>query len=107
MAVDRRRQPLKIEIPQDDSPRLARVGLIAVAGFAIGAVWPTVANFKLVPSAPAPANLSPGLGGEPVVASATPSAAPAPAPVPAAPAAPAPAEEPGAGEAPVIGEAQV
>jgi hypothetical protein len=105
MAVERRRQPLKVEIPQDDSPRLGRVGLIALAGFAIGAIWPMWADFKLVPSAPTPAGPAPGLGGEPVAASAA-SAAPAAPPPPTQPApAPNPEAPPAAG--PVIGDLSV
>jgi hypothetical protein len=102
MAVERRRQPLKVEIPQDDSPRLGRVGLIAVAGFAIGAVWPMAANFKLVPSAPTPAGPAPGLGGEPVPASARSVVPPPPAPPQPA----APTEVPAAA-GPVIGDLSV
>jgi hypothetical protein len=102
MAVERRRQPLKVEIPQDDSPRLGRVGLIAVAGFAIGAFWPTAANLKLVPSAPTPATPAPGLGGEPVPASARPVAPPPPTQ-----ATPAPNPELPAVAGPVIGELSI
>ncbi len=102
MAVERRRQPLKVEIPQDDSPRLGRVGLIALAGFAIGAIWPMWADFKLVPSAPTPASPAPGLGGEPVASSAAPTPPPPPAqPTPAT----SPDAPPVAG--PVIGELSV
>lgn len=101
MAVERRRQPLKVEIPEDDSPRLGRVGLIALAGFAIGAIWPMWADFKLVPSAPTPAGPAPGLGGEPAPASAAP--APKAPPASAATA----SEEPPAANAPVIGELSV
>jgi hypothetical protein len=102
MAVERRRQPLKVEIPEDDSPRLGRVGLIALAGFAIGAIWPMWADLKLVPSAPTPAGPAPGLGGEPVPASAAASAPKAPSAPPAAP-----SEEPPAGNGPIIGELSV
>jgi len=89
MAVEQRRAGLKVEIPKDESPRLGRVGLIAVVGFAIGAVWPSLANFKLVPNAPSQPAAAPGLAGEPVAASAMsalPSAAPPPPEAPAAPA---------------------
>ncbi len=77
--------------------------MIAVAGFAIGAIWPTAANFKLVPSAPTPAGPSPGLGGEPVPASAR-SALPPPPPTQAAPA---PNPEAPAVAGPAIGELSV
>ena len=85
MAVEQRRAGLKVEIPKDESPRLGRVGLIAAVGFAIGAIWPSIANFKLVPSAPAQAAAAPGLAGEPVAPSAL-AAVPAPAPAEARPA---------------------
>ncbi len=98
MAVEQRRAGLKVEIPKDESPRLGRVGLIALVGFAIGAIWPTIANFKLVPSAPTQAAAPPGLGGEPVAASALP-AVPPPSPA-LEPAAKAPA-------GPAVGELQV
>ena len=48
-----RREPVKIEVPKDESVRLGRVGLIALAGFVIGIVWPRIAGMQLVPSAPA------------------------------------------------------
>jgi hypothetical protein len=49
-----RRQPLKIEVPnqKQETLRFGRVGLIVTAGFAIGIIWPRVAGFKLVPSVP-------------------------------------------------------
>jgi hypothetical protein len=49
-----RRQPLKIEVPdqKQETLRFGRVGLIVTAGFAIGILWPRVAGFKLVPSVP-------------------------------------------------------
>ncbi len=101
MAVERRRQPaLKVDIPKDESPRFARVGLIALVGFAVGALWPSLARFKLVPNVPGQAAPAPGLGGEPVAASAVPvgsAAAEAPEPPP-------PAERP---RGPSIGELQV
>ncbi len=74
MAVERRRQPaLKVEIPKDESPRFGRVGVIAVIGFTVGAVWPSLAHFKLVPNVPGQAAPAPGLGGEPVAAPSVPS----------------------------------
>ncbi|MEI9940777.1 MAG: SH3 domain-containing protein [Pseudomonadota bacterium] len=49
-----RRQPLKIEVPdqKQETLRFGRVGLIVTAGFVIGIIWPRVAGFKLVPSVP-------------------------------------------------------
>lgn len=101
MAVERRRHALKVEIPQDDSPRLGRVGLIAVAGFAIGAIWPMVADFKLVPSAPTPGGQASGAASEPA-ASARPAAPQAPAA--SKPAASAESKDEGG---PIIGELMV
>lgn len=46
------RKPLRIEVPKDENPRLGRVGLIAVVGFALGIAWPRVAGMRLVPAAP-------------------------------------------------------
>ncbi len=37
--------------------KFARVGIIAVVGFAIGIAWPRLAGVKLVPSAPVPATV--------------------------------------------------
>jgi hypothetical protein len=52
-----KRQAVKVEVPgtQDDGVKLARVGIIAVVGFAIGVAWPRLAGVKLVPSVPVPA----------------------------------------------------
>jgi hypothetical protein len=52
--VAQRRATLKVDIPQpaDDRPKLGRVGIIAVIGFAIGILWPRLAGVKLVPSPP-------------------------------------------------------
>ncbi len=47
-----RRQPIQIDVPKDESVRLGRVGLIALAGFVVGIVWPRIAGMQLVPSAP-------------------------------------------------------
>ncbi len=49
-----RRQPLKIEVPnqKQESLRFGRVGLIVSVGFAIGILWPRLAGFKLVPAVP-------------------------------------------------------
>jgi hypothetical protein len=46
------RKPLRIEVPKDEGGKLARVGLIAVVGFAVGILWPRLAGFRLVPSVP-------------------------------------------------------
>jgi hypothetical protein len=48
---------VKVEVPgsQDDSVKFARVGIIALIGFAIGIAWPRLAGVKLVPSVPVPA----------------------------------------------------
>jgi hypothetical protein len=52
--VARRERALKVEVPKpgQDKPELGRVGVIAVAGFAIGVAWPWLAGVKLVPSPP-------------------------------------------------------
>jgi hypothetical protein len=56
LATDKR-QPVKVEVPasQEDGIKLARIGVIAVVGFAIGIAWPRLAGVKLVPSVPVPA----------------------------------------------------
>jgi hypothetical protein len=48
---------VKVEVPgsQEDGVKFARVGIIAVVGFAIGIAWPRLAGVKLVPSVPVPA----------------------------------------------------
>jgi Bacterial SH3 domain len=53
--VATRQRALKIEVPESgqDRPRFARVGVIAVIGFAIGIVWPRLAGVRLVPNPPA------------------------------------------------------
>ena len=99
MAAERR-QPLKIEVPnqKQEALRFGRLGIIVCVGFAIGILWPRIAGFKLVPSVPAqPAESSSAdLTGAPsdakgVAASAAPS--PESEPPPAA-AEPAPADRP-------------
>ena len=50
--ITQRRESVKIEVPKDDSVRLGRVGLIALAGFVIGILWPRLAGMQLVPRAP-------------------------------------------------------
>jgi hypothetical protein len=75
-----------VEIPsvQQDKVQLGRVGIIALFGFGIGVLWPTLAGVKLVPRPPSDAPPA-----EPEAASAAParSAVPPPtaAPPPAAP----------------------
>jgi hypothetical protein len=56
-ASTEKREAVKVEVPgaQDDGVKFARVGIIAVVGFAIGIAWPRLAGVKLVPSAPVPA----------------------------------------------------
>ncbi|HXK17946.1 MAG TPA: SH3 domain-containing protein [Polyangiaceae bacterium] len=56
-SVTEKRQAVKVEVPgsQDDSVKFARVGIIALIGFAIGIAWPRLAGVKLVPSVPVPA----------------------------------------------------
>lgn len=46
------RNSLRVEVPKTDNARLGRVGLIAVAGFMIGLVWPRLAGISLVPRVP-------------------------------------------------------
>lgn len=84
-----RRQPLKIEVPdqKQETLRFGRVGLIVTAGFLVGIIWPRVAGFKLVPSVPSqPAESSSaestGAPGE--AKGPTPAAAPEPEAPPAA-----------------------
>ena len=50
--LTQRRDPVKIEVPKDESIRLGRVGLIALAGFVVGVIWPRLAGMQLVPRAP-------------------------------------------------------
>jgi len=56
LATDKR-QAVKVEVPgsSDDTVKFARVGIIALVGFAIGIAWPRLAGVKLVPSVPVPA----------------------------------------------------
>jgi hypothetical protein len=52
--VQRPKAALKVELPskKDEPLKLGRVGLIALAGFAIGIVWPHLAGVRLVPTLP-------------------------------------------------------
>jgi hypothetical protein len=90
-----RRQPLKIEVPdqKQETLRFGRVGLIVTVGFAIGILWPRVAGFKLVPSVPSqPADSSSadltGAPGDPKPAVLAPTASAADTEPPPAEAAP-------------------
>jgi Bacterial SH3 domain len=87
--VTDKRQAVKVEVPgsQDDSVKFARVGIIALVGFAIGIAWPRLAGVKLVPSVPVPAAVEASareLTGAPVENKAPDVAAAAPAPSAAA-----------------------
>jgi Bacterial SH3 domain len=95
-----RRQPLKIEVPnqKQETLRFGRVGLIVTAGFLIGIVWPRIAGFKLVPSVPSQpaesssADLTGAPGDAKGPAAAGPAAAADPEPPPGPAEAPAPAD---------------
>lgn len=50
-----RRKPLRIQVPNGESPRFGRVGVIALVGFVVGISWPHLAGIRLVPRAPTPA----------------------------------------------------
>jgi hypothetical protein len=94
--VTDKRQAVKVEVPgsQDDSVKFARVGIIALVGFAIGIAWPRLAGVKLVPSVPVPAAVEASareLTGAPVESKPPEPVAAGPAPA-AAPADKAPAE---------------
>lgn len=69
--MTQRREAVKIEVPKDESIRLGRVGLIALAGFVVGIIWPRVAGMQLVPRAPAEDDPRPA-----ALASASPKATP-------------------------------
>lgn len=73
-----RQHALKIEVPSSgqDRPRFARVGIIAVVGFAIGIIWPRLAGMRLVPTPPTHQKQAPAA----VASSAAPPVQPAPAP---------------------------
>ncbi|MEO6601350.1 MAG: SH3 domain-containing protein [Polyangiaceae bacterium] len=107
MAVQRR-QPLKIEVPnqKQETLRFGRVGLIVTAGFLIGIIWPRIAGFKLVPSVPSqPAESSSAdLTGAPGDAKG-PAAAPSAAAVDPEPP-PGPAEEPAPADRLLVSEPQ-
>ncbi len=50
----RREASLRVDVPKpgDDKPRVGRVAIITMVGFAIGVVWPRLAHIKLTPSVP-------------------------------------------------------
>ena len=52
--VKKKESPLKVEIPKagDDRPAWSKVGIIGVAGFVIGVVWPRLAGVHLGPNPP-------------------------------------------------------
>jgi len=52
--ADSRPRSLRVEVPKpsQDRPALAKVGVIAAVGFAIGVIWPWLAGVKLVPGPP-------------------------------------------------------
>jgi Bacterial SH3 domain len=101
-----RRQPLKIEVPnqKQETLRFGRVGLIVTVGFLVGIIWPRIAGFKLVPSVPSqPAESSSAdLTGAPSEAKGAASAAPAADPEPP----PGPAEVPAPADRLQISEPQ-
>jgi hypothetical protein len=45
---------LRVEVPKpgEDKPRIGRVAIITVVGFAIGILWPRLAGVKMVPNVP-------------------------------------------------------
>ncbi len=83
---------VKVEIPKpgEDRPKLGRVGIITVVGFALGVLWPTLAGVKLVPSAPVEAVESttealPAPSGDPALTPDPGQAAPGEVPAPPEP----------------------
>src|SRR5262245_53051708 len=72
---------LRIEVPKpgEDKPRIGRVAIITLVGFAIGVIWPRLAGVKMVPSAPSDVGESATSGEEAPAASALASGLP-PAP---------------------------
>lgn len=95
LAAVQSRKPLRVEVPKDESPRFARVGLIAIIGFGAGILWPRLVGMRLVPSVPSDKSetTSAELSGAPVDAGAA-SAAPVDSQAPATPAPPPSASEP-------------
>jgi hypothetical protein len=74
---------LRVEIPKagDDKPRLSRVLVIAIVGFAVGVLWPRLAGVKLAPAVPTEGESN--ASAPPSSASGTPDAPPAANAVPA------------------------
>jgi hypothetical protein len=80
---------LSVQIPKpgEDQPRIVRVALIAVVGFAVGVIWPRLAGVRLAPTAPVeseaavapePSGDAPAAGsGAPPASKAVPAASPA------------------------------
>lgn len=89
MPPDKSGLSVQIPKPGDDQPRLVRVALIAVVGFAIGVAWPRLAGIKLVPNAPVESEATAATSGD-EAKSASPAASAAPPPAAKA----APASEP-------------
>ncbi len=97
-----RQAGLRIEVPKpgDEKPRIGRVAVITIVGFAIGVIWPKLAGVKLVPSAPSDVGEATPNGEEVPAASAAGSGLPgeppamkgAPAPAPGDSAEPPPEE---------------
>ncbi len=84
-----RGKPATVEIPtsDEDRPRFARVGLVALSGFVIGIAWPWLAGVRFAPSPPENELARPAASTELAAApsAATPaSTSPAPAAPPAA-----------------------
>src|SRR5215207_4373340 len=65
-SMAQRQAGLRIEVPKpgDDKPRIGRVAVITIVGFAIGVIWPRLAGVKLVPSAPTDVGEATPAGGE-------------------------------------------
>jgi hypothetical protein len=88
---------IRVEVPAagQDKPRIGRVLVITLIGFAVGVLWPRLAGVKLVPSAPVEGSES-NAGAEPAASdSAEPEAPPAAKSVPASE----PEQEPAAPQA--------
>ncbi|MFO7181629.1 MAG: SH3 domain-containing protein [Pseudomonadota bacterium] len=47
---------VRIEVPPPERGRFARVGVIAVVGFAVGVLWPHLTGVRVVPRAPSSGN---------------------------------------------------
>lgn len=105
--MQRPKAALKVELPskKDEPLKLGRVGLIALAGFAIGIVWPRLAGVRLVPTLPSePGSSSQDLTGAPPEDKPQPSGVASALPAPPVPDKPARASD---DQPPVVGEAQI